>query len=342
MATQTTPPPTSTTDAPKPAGKRYGRRISGGAEVSHLAYPDTTQPIKILWPYVIGIGGLHLIAALNFIPGVFTYLFSWTGLVTMLLGLYVFGTLGINLCYHRVLTHAGCQLPKWLERTFALLGVCCLEDTPARWVAIHRLHHKDSDEQDDPHSPLVNFFWGHMGWLMVENRGINNMGTYEKFARDILRDPLYLRLEKNLLWVTVYALHALAFYVVGAAIGWFVAGDLAGATRFGLSLVMWGVVIRTVVVWHITWSVNSLTHIFGYRNYDTGENSRNNWFVGLVSNGEGWHNNHHADQRAASHGHRWWEFDVTYLTIVLLKKLGLAREVVLPRSWTSRQEPAAS
>jgi fatty-acid desaturase len=94
------------------------------------------------------------------------------------------------------------------------------------------------------------------------------------------------------------------------------------------------VFVRTVAVWHITWSVNSLSHVFGYQTYDTGEDSRNNWFVGLISNGEGWHNNHHADQRSAAHGHRWWELDVTYLTIRLFKAVGLAKDVILPNSRT--------
>ena len=102
--------------------------------------------------------------------------------------------------------------------------------------------------------------------------------------------------------------------------------------QFGLSLLVWGVFVRTVAVWHITWSVNSVTHMWGYRNYETDENSRNNWLVGLVSNGEGWHNNHHADQRSAAHGHRWWEFDVTYITIWLLEKFGLATNVLRPSS----------
>jgi stearoyl-CoA desaturase (delta-9 desaturase) len=103
-----------------------------------------------------------------------------------------------------------------------------------------------------------------------------------------------------------------------------------GGVQFGLSLLTWGVWVRTVAVWHITWSVNSITHVWGYRNYQTDENSRNNWFVALISNGEGWHNNHHADQRSAAHGHRWWEFDVTYLTVLALEKMGLARDVVRP------------
>ena len=105
-------------------------------------------------------------------------------------------------------------------------------------------------------------------------------------------------------------------------------------TQLAASWFVWGVLVRTVAVWHITWSVNSLTHLFGYRTYETGENSRNNWFVGLVSNGEGWHNNHHADQRAAAHGHFWWEFDVTWQTIRLLRFVGLAHDVVVPKCWT--------
>src|SRR6185503_1643119 len=112
----------------------------------------------------------------------------------------------------------------------------------------------------------------------------------------------------------IAAAHAAVFYLAGFAVGAYTAGPAAGA-RFGASLVVWGVVVRTVVVWHITWSINSVTHLWGYRSYETGENSRNNWIVALMSNGEGWHNNHHADQRSAAHGHRWWELDVTYTTI---------------------------
>ncbi|MES1213821.1 MAG: acyl-CoA desaturase, partial [Singulisphaera sp.] len=107
-------------------------------------------------------------------------------------------------------------------------------------------------------------------------------------------------------------------------------GNWSAGVQFAASILVWGVFVRTVAVWHITWSVNSLTHIWGYRTYETGENSRNNWFVALISNGEGWHNNHHADQRSAAHGMRWWELDVTYLTIRLLAALGLAHSCISP------------
>src|SRR5262245_30490129 len=133
-----------------------------------LAYPGGVVPRRIEWIYAIPVVAYHLIALLAFVP----WFFSWTGVVLAVLGLYVFGTLGINLCYHRLLAHRGLVVPKWLEHTFAILGVCCVQDTPARWVAVHRRHHQHADEQDDPHSPLVNFFWGHMGWVLVENRDL--------------------------------------------------------------------------------------------------------------------------------------------------------------------------
>lgn len=300
----------------------------------HIERPESTQrPTRLLAQYVVGVVGVHLLALLAFMP----WLFSWTGVALAVMGLYVYGTLGINLCYHRLLTHQGFVVPRWLEHTFATLGVCCLQDTPARWVAIHRLHHKYSDEQMDPHSPLVNFFWGHMGWIMIDNREVGTVMTYERLARDLLRDPFYMRMERGLNWLWVYLGHGALYVLAGAGAGWLMTGTAVGALQFGLSLLVWGVFVRTVAVWHITWSVNSLTHIWGYQNYETGENSRNNWFVALVSNGEGWHNNHHADQRAAAHGHKWWEFDVTWLTIKVLARLGIAKEVVPPRVWVTAE-----
>jgi fatty-acid desaturase len=291
-----------------------------------LPLPASVNTKQILWPYFIGIVGFHVLALFAFVP----WLFSWTGLVLALSGCYTFGTLGINLCYHRLLTHKGFVVPKWLEHTFAVIGVCCLQDTPARWVAVHRLHHQHSDEQDDPHSPLVSFLWGHCGWLFVTNQELQRLSMYERYSRDILRDRFYLNMERHGMWMWINVAQWVVFYLVGFGIGWAWSGTVMDGVQYGLSLLLWGVIVRTVFVWHITWSVNSVTHLWGYRNYETDEKSRNNVFVGLISNGEGWHNNHHADPRSASHGHRWWEFDVTYLTIQILSLLGLARNVMKP------------
>lgn len=295
-----------------------------------LPWPKTAvEPVQVRWRYAISIPLIHLLACLAFVP----WFFSWTGVALSILGLYVFGTLGINIGYHRLLTHRGMNAPKWFEHTLALLGVCTMQDTPACWVAMHRIHHQHSDHQPDPHSPLVTFLWGHFGWLMFENRDFTNVKDYQRFTRDLLKDPFYLKLERHWNWLKVYLAVAALYPIVGFVLGWLMSGNLWGGIQFGSSLLVWGVFVRTVLNWHITWSVNSVTHIWGYRNYETKDNSRNNWLIGLIANGEGWHNNHHADQRAASHGHRWWEFDVSWLTIRLFEKLGLVYDVVRPQSW---------
>jgi stearoyl-CoA desaturase (delta-9 desaturase) len=300
-----------------------------------LPRPATTvEPVQIRWRYAIGIPLVHLLACLAAIP----WFFSWTGVACAIVGLYIFGTLGINLGYHRLLTHQGLVAPKWLEHSLALLGVCTLQDTPACWIAMHRIHHQHSDEQPDPHSPLVSFLWGHCGWLIFHNRDFLNVNYYQRFTRDILRDPFYMKLERHNNWLWIYIASVLAFFLFGLAIGWSTGGSAMAGLQFGLSLVVWGVFVRTMLTWHITWSINSVTHVWGYQNYETGDSSRNNILVGLWSNGEGWHNNHHADQRAAAHGHKWWELDVTWLTIRLLESLGLVTQVVRPEAWSKQTD----
>jgi stearoyl-CoA desaturase (delta-9 desaturase) len=301
---------------------------ANGPGFDPIARPATAERGRILWPYLSTVVAFHLLVPVAFLPG----LFSWAGLLLLPLGNYVFCSLGIGAGFHRLLTHRSYRCPLWLEHTLAILGVCSLQDSPARWVMIHRLHHQHSDLQPDPHSPLVTWFWGHMGWLFVENRQLSRIETYDRYARDLLRDPFYLRLERGLLWVWVYVVHAALFYLIGLGVGYLTEGSWAGGVQVGLMFLLWGVVVRTVYSWHVTWGVNSLAHLWGYRNYATDENSRNNWLFALATNGDGWHNNHHADPRSCAHGfHRWWELDVTYLTIRLLERVGLVTDVVPPR-----------
>jgi fatty-acid desaturase len=288
--------------------------------------PAGTQPRRVSWIDAAGILTLHLLALLAFVP----WLFSWTGVIVGFIGLYVFGTLGISICFHRLLTHRGFVCPKPLEHAFAILGICSMQDTPARWVAMHRRHHEHSDEQPDPHSPLVNFFWAHMGWLILKNRELTRLGLTNRYAKDVLRDRFYVLVERKGPWLSIVAASWLIFLTGGFIAELLLGGSAMQALQFGLSLLVWGVFVRTVLVWHNTWSVNSVTHVWGYRNYETDESSRNNLIVGYLSAGEGWHNNHHADPRSARHGHMWWELDVTWLTIQLLAALGLADKVVTP------------
>jgi stearoyl-CoA desaturase (delta-9 desaturase) len=210
------------------------------------------------------------------------------------------------------------------------MAILCLQDTPARWVAVHRRHHQHADEQPDPHSPLVNFFWGHMGWLFVKHPELSRLGIYDRYAKDILRDPFYVRLERNVMQLRINILQLPVLFAAGFLIELLLGGTTSAAVAYGVSIMLFGSFVRTVIVWHQTWAVNSIAHLWGYRNYETDEDSRNNVFVGILANGEGWHNNHHADPRSARHGHRRWEVDTTWLAIRALMMLGLATDVAQP------------
>jgi fatty-acid desaturase len=306
--------------------KRSNRLAGAFRKPNRLQRPPTVTR-RIVWRYAVPIAVIHMLAVSVCIP----WLFSWTGVVLLVAGIYLYGGMGINIAYHRLLTHRSFKCPLWLERFFVVVAICCLEDAPGSWVATHRLHHNESDEPLDPHSPLVNFFWSHIGWLLVENREIRCYSSYERYARDVLRDPFYMRLQRGMLTIWIYLAHAVVYYLIGAAVAYAMGGSWLDSVQFGLSLVAWGVIMRTVCVWHITWSVNSLTHLFGYRSYETGENSRNNWLVGLFANGEGWHNNHHADPASASNAHQWWEIDTAWVFIRGLEICGLATDVIRPR-----------
>jgi fatty-acid desaturase len=284
-------------------------------------------PLKLKTDTLIGFVLCHLLAALALLP----WFFSWTGVAVAFIGMIVFGILGVNIGFHRLLTHRSFSCPLWLEHTFAVLGTCSLQFSPPFWVAVHRRHHHYADDEEmDPHSPLHNFFWSHFGWLLVRPADMKPAIMIDRYARDLMRDPLYVTLERRKNWIKLTFASWLLFFLSG-----FVAAVASGenhseALKFGASLFVWGGPLRTVWVWHSTWSVNSVTHLWGYRNYATNDDSRNNPIIGFITAGEGWHNNHHADPNSARHGHRWWEFDLTWQIIRLLTLLGLATKVALP------------
>ena len=299
---------------------------SGAERRDRLDKPEKAQPLQLNRTYAAVMGSMHVLCLLAFVP----YFFSWSGLVLAIAGHFVFGMMGIVIGYHRLLTHRGFKCPKWLEHTLAILGICNLQDSPARWVAIHRMHHQHSDRQADPHTPRAGFWWSHVGWVVYQNRSHDSPLQFERYVRDLLRDRFYLKLEAHWRWISIYAVHAFSFFFIGFVAGWLWSGALAGGLQLGLSWLVWGVFVRTVFVWHGTWAVNSVSHMSGYRNYDTAEDSRNQWLVALLTHGEGWHNNHHASQRSAAHGHKWWEIDMAWWTIRALEVVGLAKNVERP------------
>lgn len=297
--------------------------------------PISVNTSRIRWDYTIFFVVLHALALLVFLPA----LFSWPAVAAFFIGTVIFGQMAIPIGYHRLLAHHSFKCPKWFERTLVTLAMCSAQETPAHWVAWHRMHHSHSDHQDDPHSPRVSFWWAHVRWLVHENRTrLETFSMYEKYARDILSDRYYRWIEKLPSPAGLFYLaHAAIYGLVTLAICLAIYGNTSAAYWMTASVFLWGVVLRTVWVWHITWAVNSLSHVFGYRNYETDDDSRNNWFVTLLTAGEGWHNNHHADPSSASVQHRWWEIDLNYYAICTFGYLGLATNIIEPRFKRQRQ-----
>ena len=284
------------------------------------------QEVKLKTDTLIGFILCHSLALLALFP----WFFSWTGVALLAAGMYVFGVLGINLGFHRLLAHRSFSCPLWLEHSLAFLGTCCLQFSPAFWVAVHRRHHRFADEERDPHSPLKSFFWAHFGWLLVRTPDMRPGVMTERYAKDLMRDPFYAMIERRKNWMKITFLSWVAFFILGFVGELLAGGTLDQAFQLGASLFIWAGALRTVLVWHTTWSVNSVTHVWGYRNYETPDRSRNNPIIGLLAAGEGWHNNHHAAPTSARHGHKWWEVDLAWMTIRVLMAFGLATEVILP------------
>src|SRR3954454_18556622 len=166
-------------------------------------------------PILTGVVAFHALALLACVP----WLFSWSGLAWAVAGLYLFGTLGINIGYHRLLTHRAFACPLWLEHALAVLGVCCWQGSPMSWVAVHRMHHQHSDDESDPHSPRESFFWSHMGWFLIWDPALYNLSTYDRYARDLFQDRFYKWLERPRAWGMVHRAQWLAFPCLGALVG---------------------------------------------------------------------------------------------------------------------------
>jgi fatty-acid desaturase len=299
------PPPA----APEPRGEGPGRLGS------------------IDWPTTIWIGGIHLAALAA------PFYFTWSGLAICLVLYWITGGLGVCLGYHRLLTHGSFKTIAPVRFLFAWLGGISGEGSALVWVANHRKHHAFSDQEGDPHSPRDGGLWAHMLWLFPHHTGEEVAAHTKRWAPDLAKDGGVAFLHKTfLLW----------HFLIGGALlgaGWWLYGR-----DVGISWLLWGLAVRMVIVFHVTWFVNSATHMWGYRNYETTDDSTNLWWVGVLAFGEGWHNNHHAHQRMAAHGHKWWELDPTYWVILGLEKLGLAWDVVrMPQGRTRVGEtPAAT
>jgi fatty-acid desaturase len=236
------------------------------------------------------------------------FVFSWWNLAVAVFLYWMATGLGISMGYHRLHTHRSYRVARAIEYFFAICGALTLEGGPIFWVAIHRLHHQKSDQPGDPHSPRDGAWWAHMGWILFGETNHNNTRVMSKYAPDLAKYRFYVWLN-NYHWLPIIALAALLF-----AIG-------------GVPMVLWGVCLRVVIGLHATWLVNSATHMWGTQRFATCDDSRNNWWVALITFGEGWHNNHHAHPSSARHGLAWYELDHSWILINILKRVGLVKSM---------------
>jgi stearoyl-CoA desaturase (Delta-9 desaturase) len=225
--------------------------------------------------------------------------------------MYSLVAFGVTVGYHRMLTHRSFRAQPVVKLLLLILGSMAFEGPAIQWAAVHTKHHARADREGDPHSPIDGFFHAHLGWIFRDGDADPRV-----YCRHLLNDRIVTFVSKTfLLW-------AILSLAIPFGIGW-----LVGGWALALTGMLWGGLVRMFLTHHVTWSVNSVCHTFGRREFETTDRSRNEWIVGLLAFGEGWHNNHHAFPRSAFHGLHWWQFDISSYVIWTLERLGLARDV---------------
>ena len=260
------------------------------------------RKLKTNW----GNGSFLLLAHLAAIAAPFFW--SWSGLISAIVLYWVAGSLGIGMGYHRLITHRGYRVPKVIEYLLVTCGTLAIEGGPIQWVVTHRIHHAHTDQLGDPHTPRDGGWWAHIGWILRGTAQDHDRATLKRYAPDLITDRYYIWLNR------FFYVPLIVLSVVLLLFG-------------GWSVLLWGVFLRVTLALHATWLVNSATHMWGRKRFETGEDSRNSWWVALLTFGEGWHNNHHAYPTSARHGLRWYEIDFNWLGIRVLQLLGLARAI---------------
>ncbi|MEM8875348.1 MAG: fatty acid desaturase [Planctomycetota bacterium] len=307
--------PSAPTPQPEPAKAERG--IDHRDEHFHRL-PAWIQGVNAM-AVVLPFAGIILAAVLLWGWG-----FSWVH-AGILAGMYLVTAVGITVGYHRLFTHKSFETGRIMTSIMAVLGAMALEGPVLKWVATHRLHHQHSDDHADPHSPhhhgegiigmLMGLYHAHMGWLL---RG--DPKKLYRYVPDLSQDRL----------IRVLSDYWFLWFIIGLIIPT-VLGGLLTMSWWGAFLgFVWGGLVRVFLVHHVTWSINSVCHMWGTRPFASHDESRNNVIFGILGLGEGWHNNHHAFPTSARHGLRWWEFDASYILIRVMEKLGLAWNVRVP------------
>ena len=290
-------------------GKRRAESLHRNPHGSSPVHPGPKGPKDLNWATLGFMAAVHGLAVVALLP----QFWSWQAIVTLLVLYWLTACLGVTIGYHRLLSHRSFRVPQWLERVFATCGAISCQQGPIDWVGLHRHHHKFSDTDVDHHTSLKGLWWSHMGWMFED---IPAMKAVPQLTGDLAKDPYYRWLNNNFLLLQV-PLAGLLFWI----------GTATGAG--GWALVLWGIPLRLMLVYHCTWLVNSATHYWGDAPHNSGDSSRNNAWVAALTFGEGWHNNHHAFPHSARHGFGP-QIDLTWMHIRLMHALGLATQVRLP------------
>lgn len=267
---------------------------------------------KVDWLRAVPFIGMHVAV-------LFVFVVDWSPIaIGVAIALYCLRMFAITGFYHRYFSHKAFRTSRPLQFIFAVIGASAVQRGPLWWAAHHRLHHVHSDQKTDEHSPQQHgFFWSHMGWFLSRH----NFATRLDKIQDFARYPELRFLDR--FDILVPALLALSLYVLGELLAtvWPESGTN------GCQMVIWGFVISTVVLYHVTFTINSLAHSIGHRRFLTRDDSRNNLMLALLTFGEGWHNNHHYYPGSARQGFAWWEFDITYYLLRLMQGLGLIHDL---------------
>lgn len=263
---------------------------------------NQAKSLRIHWNTIVAVTLFHIAA----VAALFT--FSWQNFAAFAILWWVAGSLGIGLGYHRLMTHRGFKTPKWFEYFLTVCGMLALQSGAISWVTTHRLHHAFTETDKDPHSPTKGLYWAHIGWIFQGTAQIQSQTTMNRYSPDLMKDPIHRFMNRYYWVVTIIA--AIALYFIG-----------------GFSMVLWGIGLRTVFGWHSTWLVNSATHTWGTRRFESRDTSTNNGWIAAITFGEGWHNNHHTFPRSAKHGLTWREIDLNWIQICIFEKLGLIKDV---------------
>ena len=285
--------------------------------------PEATmsQKIMMLTAVVMPAVGLVIAAAWSWTNG----FMGWPYLAMFFVG-WMMTSLGITIGFHRLMSHKSFETYRWVRALWMCMGAMSVEGAPLVWCAVHRRHHSCSDQHGDPHSPhlhdggywnmLKGLWYAQVGWLFA---GYWSHPKMEKYIPDLLKDRMLVKLS-DYYWIFV-----LLSLAIPTGIGYLIDGATGAWLGF-----LWGGLVRVFWTHHMTWAINSICHVFGQRDYKSGDHSTNNWLCGILAWGEGWHNNHHAFPSSARHGLKWWQFDFSWIVIRAMKLCGLAWNIKLP------------